>query len=94
MARHTVARRATQYTQIDGRRCGGVRLAAHEAAAAIRRDRKQPGKVVDTVHVYATTDRDGTPLHVGYVHYAPGYWSRVADVINVYEIPTDALTDL
>jgi len=94
MARSTIPRRATQYTQIDGRRCSWVRLTAHEAAAAIRRERKQPRKVVDAVHVYATTDRDGTPLHIGYVHYTPGYWSRVADVINVYEIPTAALTDL
>jgi len=94
MARSTIARRATQYTHIDDRRGGGIRLAAHEAAASIRSARRQPGKVVDAVHVYATTDRDGMPLHVGYVHYTPGYWTGVNEVVNVYEIPTDALTDL
>ncbi|QDO42568.1 hypothetical protein FNV62_34595 [Streptomyces sp. RLB3-17] len=94
MARSTIARRATQYTHIDDRRSGGIRLTAHEAAASIRSARKQPSKVVDAVHVYATSAYDGTPLHVGYVRYTPGYWTGVNEVINVYEIPTDALTDL
>lgn len=94
MARPTIARRATWYPLIDDRRDSGRRLTAPQAAASIRRARRQPGKVVDAVHVYATTDRDGTSLHIGYVHYTPGYWTGVTDVIDVYEIPTDALTDL
>ncbi|MBV1947052.1 hypothetical protein [Streptomyces sp. BV129] len=95
MTRHTTARRALWYPLADDHRPErGRRLTAHLAAASIRRARNQSGKVVDAVHVYATTDRDGTPLHIGYVHYTPGYWSGVSDVIDVYEIPTDALTDL
>ncbi|MER5504165.1 hypothetical protein ABT052_02420 [Streptomyces sp. NPDC002766] len=95
MAKHTIARCATWYPLVDDRRgVGRRRLTAHQASASIRSARRQPGTVVDAVHVYATTDRDGIPLHVGYVHYTPGYWTGVTDVVDVYEIPTDALTDL
>ncbi|MDX3077309.1 hypothetical protein [Streptomyces sp. MI02-7b] len=94
MAKRNIARRATWYPVIDDRRDNGRRLTSHQAAAGIRGARRQPSKVVDAVHVYATSDRDGTPLHIGYVHYTPGYWTGVTDVIDVYEIPTDALTDL
>ncbi|WP_326711662.1 hypothetical protein OG758_22750 [Streptomyces sp. NBC_01474] len=94
MAKNTIARRATLYPLIDDRLCSARHLTAHQATAGIRSARRQPSKVVDAVHVYATTDREGTPLHIGYVHYTPGYWTGVADVIDVYEIPTDALTDL
>ncbi|MFD9629336.1 hypothetical protein [Streptomyces violascens] len=94
MARSTLARRATWYPLIDDRHCDGRRLSAYQAAADIRRARRQPKTIVDAVHAYATTDRDGIPLHIAYVHYTPGFWTGVADVIDVYEIPTDALTDL
>ncbi|MEU6405548.1 hypothetical protein [Streptomyces sp. NPDC046985] len=95
LPRRAVARRALCYPLTDGRRPEhGRRLTAHQAAACIRSARKQTGKAVAAVHVYATADRDGTALHIGYVHYTPGHWSGVDDAADVYEIPTDALTDL
>ncbi|MFE0137758.1 hypothetical protein ACFWY6_40305 [Streptomyces sp. NPDC059037] len=94
MARPTTPRRATWYPLIDNRPTGGRRMTTYQATTSIRSSRRQPPTTVDAVHVYATTDRVGTALHVAYIHYTPGFWSNVDDVIDVYEIPTDTLTDL
>jgi hypothetical protein len=50
--------------------------------------------VADEVRVYETTDRNGTGLHIAYVHYGPGIWATADDVTYVFEIPTEALTSL
>ncbi|MFK0104764.1 hypothetical protein [Streptomyces sp. NPDC091217] len=95
MARPTLPRRSVWYPLVDDRRPEfGRHLTAHAAARCIRGARRMPATAVDAVHVYATTDRDGTPLHIGYVHYTPGYYTDVTDVIDVFEIPTHDLTDL
>ncbi|MFD4999837.1 hypothetical protein [Streptomyces buecherae] len=95
MAKHLTPRRAaTWYPVVDDRRGAGRPITAHRAAAEIRRARRQPAEIVDAIHVYATTDRTGDALHIGYIHYTPGHWTDVADVIDIYEIPTAALTDI
>lgn len=94
MTHPTLARCAVYYPLIDDRPRNGRRLSAYEAARSVRGARRRPAMAVDAVHVYATTAYDGTPLHIAYVHYTPGYWTGVSDVVDVYEIPTDALTDL
>ncbi|MEU4955117.1 hypothetical protein [Streptomyces lavendulae] len=47
-----------------------------------------------TVQVHQTTARDGSSVHVAHVHTGPGHWDAVDYVTDIYEIPTDALTDL
>ncbi|MGP3985104.1 hypothetical protein [Streptomyces sp. KR80] len=89
----TNTHRPTLYSQVDGRPGLGGPVSLYEALTAIRAARKNR-KAVDTVNVYTCTDRNGTALHIAYIHYAPGYWTGVNDVIGVYEIPTDALADL
>ncbi|MEU6891537.1 hypothetical protein ABZ934_07000 [Streptomyces sp. NPDC046557] len=89
----TNARPVTLHTQVDGANYRPEPISLYAALSGIRKARKSP-KTVDAVNVYAFTSRDGIPLHVAYVHYAPGHWSNVADVFEVYEIPTTALTDL
>ncbi|MFF3689875.1 hypothetical protein [Streptomyces sp. NPDC002187] len=86
-------RPATMYTQFDGTNHRPEQISLHAALAGIRTARKSPN-AVDTVNVYAFTSRDGNALHVAYIHYTPGHWSNVNDVIDVYEIPTHTLTDL
>ncbi|MFJ2185931.1 hypothetical protein ACIOJG_35600 [Streptomyces anulatus] len=86
-------RPATLFTQVDGRNFHPEPIALHAALSGIRKARKSP-KAVDAVNVYAFTSRDGSALHVAYVHYTRGHWSNVDDVFDVYEIPTNALTDL
>lgn len=83
----------TMHTHVDGRRYRPEPISLDAALAGIRKARRSP-KAVDTVNVYAFTGRDGTALHVAYVHFIPGRWSGVNDVIDIYEIPTDASTDL
>ncbi|KJY29954.1 MULTISPECIES: hypothetical protein [Streptomyces] len=48
----------------------------------------------DTVEIRQTTARDGSSVHVAHVHIGPGRWRDVDSVTDIYEIPTDALTDL
>ncbi|MER0446594.1 hypothetical protein ABR738_18850 [Streptomyces sp. Edi4] len=84
---------ATLLTMVDGRNCRPEPISLYAALTGIRKARKSP-TTVDAVNVYAFTDRNGTPLHVAYIHHTPGRWSNVAEVIDVYEIPTDLLTDL
>ncbi|MGW7138787.1 hypothetical protein [Streptomyces xanthophaeus] len=83
----------TLHTQADGFNYRPEPISLIAALSGIRNARKSP-KAVDTVNVYAFTSRDGTPLHVAYIHHARGRWTGVNDVIDVYEIPTAALTDL
>ncbi|MCT9087333.1 hypothetical protein N4G70_00440 [Streptomyces sp. ASQP_92] len=90
---HTNTRPATLFTQVDGRNYRPEPISLDAARSGIRRARASRD-AVDAVNVYATTDRDGTALHVAYIHHTPGRWSNVSEVIDVYEIPTDALTDL
>ncbi|MEV6679588.1 hypothetical protein AB0N09_22425 [Streptomyces erythrochromogenes] len=83
----------TMHTQVDGLSYRPERISVIAALSHIRSARKSP-KNVDAVNVYAFTGRDGIPLHVVYIHHTPGRWHGVKDVIDVYEIPTAALTDL
>ncbi|MCP3756288.1 hypothetical protein [Streptomyces sp. TBY4] len=83
----------TLHTQVDGARYRPERLTVISVLSHIRSARKSPQNV-DAVNVYAFTSRDGIPLHVVYIHHTPGRWHGVKDVIDVYEIPTAALTDL
>ncbi|MCX5074305.1 hypothetical protein OHA84_19405 [Streptomyces sp. NBC_00513] len=83
----------TMHTQVDGLSYRPERVSVIAALSHIRSARKSP-KNVDAVNVYAFTGRDGIPLHVVYIHHTPGRWHGVKDVIDVYEIPTAALTDL
>ncbi|MFB7410982.1 hypothetical protein ACFCZ2_27760 [Streptomyces sp. NPDC056202] len=66
------------------------RVTVHTARVSISGARK----TADTVHVYETTDRDGTSLHVAHVHYGPGHWDNGAFMTEIYEIPTTALLDI
>lgn len=70
------------------------RMAALEAAVTVRAARRNRHKMFDAVNVYLTTDRTGAPLIVAYAHYRPGFYDQVTDCADLYEIPTDALTDL
>lgn len=76
------------------RRCHTDRVAALEAAVTVRAARRNRHKAFDAVNVYETTDRDGAGLIVAYVHYQPGTYDDVSDYFDLYEIPTQALTDL
>jgi hypothetical protein len=51
-------------------------------------------KTTENVQVYETTDRDGHPLHVVYVHFGAHRWRNADDVVDVFEIPAPALTHL
>ncbi|MCX5273753.1 hypothetical protein [Streptomyces virginiae] len=66
------------------------RLSTDTARRLIRRGRRNNA----AVRVYATTDRDGTPMHVAYVEFGPGLYDNVDAVTDIYEIPTEALTSL
>ncbi|WP_024760164.1 hypothetical protein [Streptomyces exfoliatus] len=55
---------------------------------------RQAYKAADAVQVHVTTDRDGNSFHVVHVCYGPGHWDKVRLVTDIYEIPSDALTDL
>ncbi|MFE6689714.1 hypothetical protein ACFVFQ_24960 [Streptomyces sp. NPDC057743] len=84
---------ATLYTRADGRTYRPEYLNADTVRRLIRRARTNRTGV-EAVHVYECADRDGTPLHIAYVRYALDHWSNVTGVIDVYEIPTAALTNL
>lgn len=92
-------RRATARTLITDT-AGGRRqtqpqaLAALEAAVTVRAARRNRYRAFDAVNVYDTTDRTGAGLIVAYVHYQPGTFDGVTDFADLYEIPTEALTDL
>ncbi|MFE3578915.1 hypothetical protein [Streptomyces vinaceus] len=66
------------------------RLSTHTARSCIRRGRRNAA----TVNVYETTDRQGTALHVAYVHHGSDLYEGVDFVTDIYEIPTAALTEL
>lgn len=83
---------ATLYTRTTDRTYRPEHLNADTVRRLIRRARNNSG--VEVVHIYECTDRDGTPLHIAYVAYAPDCWSNVTGVIDIYEIPTASLTDL
>ncbi|THA37119.1 hypothetical protein [Streptomyces sp. A1547] len=83
----------TLHTQVDGMNYRPDPITVIATLSHIRSARKSP-KSVDAVNVYAFTSRDGIPLHVVYIHHVPGRWDGVREVIDVYEIPTAALTDL
>ena len=83
----------TLYTRTDGRTYRPEYISADTARRLIRRARTNRTGV-EAVHVYECTDRDGNALHIAYVCYAPDHWSNVTGVIDVYEIPTAALTDI
>lgn len=46
------------------------------------------------VHEYEVLARDGSPLRIVYIRHAPGTWSGGEDVIDVYEVPFEALLEL
>ncbi|MGR8009239.1 hypothetical protein [Streptomyces hypolithicus] len=71
-------------------RCSPQRLRIDTARTAIRHSRSE----AVAVHVYETTDRDGNGVHVAYAHFAPGRFDCVDSETDIYEIPTNALTDL
>ncbi|MEO3846344.1 hypothetical protein ABGB09_01635 [Streptomyces sp. B8F3] len=83
----------TLYTRTEDRTYRPEYLSADTARRLIRRARTNRTGVA-AVQVYECTDRDGTALHIAYVRYAPDHWSNVTGVIDIYVIPTDALTDL
>ncbi|MFC8337585.1 hypothetical protein ACFUJX_11405 [Streptomyces rubiginosohelvolus] len=83
---------ATLYTRTCARQYRPEQLSADTVRSLIRRARKNTS--VEAVHIYQCTDRSGAPLHVAYVRFAPDCWSNVTGVIDVYETPTAALTDL
>ncbi|MFK8907563.1 hypothetical protein [Streptomyces sp. YS-3] len=89
----TNTRTATMYTQVDGANYRPEPISLYAALSGIRKARKS-AKAVDAVNVYAFTSRDGSALHVAYIHYTPGHWWDVNEVFYIYEIPTHALTDL
>ncbi|MEU9498732.1 hypothetical protein [Streptomyces sp. NPDC048196] len=66
------------------------RMTVDTARRHIRRGRH----CAATVHVYETTDRGGSSFHVAYVHFGPGRWDNADFVTDIYEIPTEALTEL
>lgn len=68
---------------------GQTALTVTQAQAEIRRHRRR----ADAIHAYPTTDRDGTDMHVVYVHYGPTHWDNVLTLADIYEIPTQALED-
>ncbi|MFE0275698.1 hypothetical protein ACFWZY_26905 [Streptomyces sp. NPDC058992] len=66
------------------------RLTVDTARQVIRRARRSAA----VVRVNETTDREGSSVHVAHVRFGPGRWSDVDSVTDIYEIPTQALTDL
>ncbi|WP_371644037.1 hypothetical protein OG974_20835 [Streptomyces sp. NBC_00597] len=66
------------------------RVTASTARQLIRRGRRANA----AVHVYETTDRAGTALHIAHVHFGPELYDGVDFVTDIYEIPTEALTSL
>ncbi|WP_412076720.1 hypothetical protein ACLF6K_15870 [Streptomyces xanthophaeus] len=84
---HTLMRHTGQARTVKWR---PEHLSVDTARRLIRRGRRGNA----AVRVYATTDRDGTPLHVAYVHFGPGLYDNVDAVTDIYEIPTEALTAL
>ncbi|MGP3687416.1 hypothetical protein ACTVZO_22400 [Streptomyces sp. IBSNAI002] len=66
------------------------RISVDIARQCIRRGRRSNA----TVNVYETTDREGTALHVAYVHYGPELYDGADFVTDIYEMPTAALTAL
>lgn len=91
IARRKPARRVvTVETLVDGRRFVPERISVHTARNAISGNRRR----ADAVHVYETTDRDGTLIHIAHVYFGPGHWSNADHVTVIYEIPTEALTDI
>ncbi|ARF56626.1 hypothetical protein [Streptomyces gilvosporeus] len=76
-------------TLIPGRGTSRYPIGVGAARSAIRKSRPSAD-----VHIYVTTDRDGTTFHVVHVHFRPGFWTDVEDVTDIYEIPTEALTEL
>ncbi|MEU4727138.1 hypothetical protein [Streptomyces sp. NPDC023588] len=66
------------------------RLTTSTARQLIRRGRRANA----AVHIYETTDRDGTPIHIAHVQFGPGLYDNVESVTDIYEIPTAALTAL
>lgn len=76
-------------TLIPGRRPAREPINVTTARSAIRKSRPNAD-----VHIYVTTDRTGTAVHVVHVHFHPGFWTDVQDVTDIYEIPTDALLTL
>ena len=91
--RRAVARAVITWTPTD-RRTSAYPMAALEAAVTVRAARRNRHKIFDAVNVYTTTDRTGAGLIVAYVHYRPGFYDGVTDYADLYEIPTEALTDL
>lgn len=69
---------------------GARRISIRDARAGINTARRSQANV----HVYETTDRDGTPTHIAYAHHGPGTWDNVDHATEIYEIPTAALTAL
>ncbi|RPF33596.1 hypothetical protein [Streptomyces sp. TLI_185] len=84
---------ATLYTRTAERTYRPEHLNADTVRRLIRRARTNRTGV-EAVHIYECTGRDGTAVHIAYIRYAPDHWSNVTDVLDVYEIPTAALTDL
>ncbi|MFE3206310.1 hypothetical protein [Embleya sp. NPDC059237] len=77
------------HTRIDGRTYAPTECRINAARAAIRRARRS-----HTVHIHDATGRDGTPMRVVHVRYAPGTWDGVTDLVDIYEIAVDTLTAL
>ncbi|NEA57979.1 hypothetical protein G3I60_28420 [Streptomyces sp. SID13666] len=77
-------------------RASGWRMSVRDARACLNGGRRIAGA---DVFIYATTDRQGTPLHIGYVRIPASTYSGFPggepfDPTAVYEIPTAALTDI
>ncbi|MFD7237623.1 hypothetical protein ACFWAT_20235 [Streptomyces syringium] len=84
---HTLMRHTGQTTALRWR---PEQVTTTTARQLIRRGRRANA----AVHVYETTDRDGTPLHIAHVQFGPGLYDNVEAVTDIYEIPTEALTSL
>ncbi|GAA2733421.1 hypothetical protein [Streptomyces nogalater] len=82
-------RQALQYTTVNGAHFLPFpsRVPARSVAPAVRSALKK-----HTVHEYDITARNGSPLHIVYIRYAPGTWSGGEDVIDVYEVPAQELS--
>lgn len=92
--RRATARTLITYATGVRRQTSPHALAALEAAVTVRAARRNRNKAFDAVNVYETTDRTGAGLILAYVHYQPGTYDGVNDFADLYEIPTEALTDL
>ncbi|MFI0915480.1 hypothetical protein [Streptomyces abikoensis] len=82
---------ALRYTTVDGATFLPFpsRMPVGSVRPAVRSARK-----THTVHEYDVAARDGAQLRIVYVRYAPGTWSNVTEVVDVYEVPVEALTVL